>query len=98
MGVRRVMTGGPVVLVGVMSVLNTLAAMRAAVISTAKQVPRRQLAAIAATIVILVAILLLVPRPGAVQLRDWATSVGPWFPLAFLAAHIVVTVFLFPRR
>ena len=49
------------------------------------------------TIVILVAILLLVPRPGAVQLRDWATSVGPWFPLAFLAAHIVVTVFPFPR-
>lgn len=31
------------------------------------------------------------------QLRDWATSVGPWFPLAFLGAHIVVTVFPFPR-
>ena len=31
------------------------------------------------------------------QLRDWATSLGPWFPLAFLAAHIVVTVFPFPR-
>lgn len=30
-------------------------------------------------------------------MRDWATSVGPWFPLAFLAAHIVVTVFPFPR-
>jgi uncharacterized membrane protein YdjX (TVP38/TMEM64 family) len=29
--------------------------------------------------------------------RDWAASVGPWFPLAFLAAHIVVTVFPFPR-
>ena len=37
------------------------------------------------------------PLPTAVQLRDWATSVGPWFPLAFLAAHIVVTVFPFPR-
>lgn len=35
--------------------------------------------------------------PTALQLRDWATSVGPWFPLAFLAAHIVVTVFPFPR-
>jgi uncharacterized membrane protein YdjX (TVP38/TMEM64 family) len=94
---RRVITGLPVVLVGVKSVVSTLAALRTAVISTAKQVPRRQMAAIAATIVILVAILLLVPRPGAVQLRDWATSVGPWFPLAFLAAHIVVTVFPFPR-
>src|ERR1700754_1909883 len=87
----------PVVLVGVKPVVNALAALRAAVISTAKQVPRRQLAAIAATIVILVAILLLVPRPGAMQLRDWATSVGPWFPLAFLVAHIVITVFPFPR-
>jgi uncharacterized membrane protein YdjX (TVP38/TMEM64 family) len=84
-------------LVGVKSVVSTLAAVRTAVISTAKQVPRRQMAAIAATIVILVAILLLVPRPGAVQLRDWAASVGPWFPLAFLAAHIVITVFPFPR-
>ena len=50
-----------------------------------------------AAIAILVAIALLVPLPTAVQLRDWATSVGPWFPLAFLAAHIVVTVFPFPR-
>jgi uncharacterized membrane protein YdjX (TVP38/TMEM64 family) len=32
-----------------------------------------------------------------VQLRDWATSVGPWFPLAFLGAHIIVTVLPFPR-
>jgi uncharacterized membrane protein YdjX (TVP38/TMEM64 family) len=81
----------------VKAVVRTLVALRAAVISTAKQVPRRQLVAIASTIVILVAILVAVPRPGAVQLRDWATSVGPWFPLAFLAAHIVITVFPFPR-
>jgi uncharacterized membrane protein YdjX (TVP38/TMEM64 family) len=81
----------------VKSVVNTLAVLRGAVIWTVKQVPPRQLAAIAATIVILVAILLLVPRPGATALRDWATSVGPWLPLAFLAAHIVVTVFPFPR-
>ena len=79
------------------SVVSTLAALWAAVVSTAAQVPRRQLAAITLTIVILVAILVLVPRPGAMQLRDWATSMGPWFPLAFLAAHIVVTVFPFPR-
>ena len=46
---------------------------------------------------ILIAVAVLVPLPTAVQLRDWATSVGPWFPLAFLAAHIVVTVFPFPR-
>jgi uncharacterized membrane protein YdjX (TVP38/TMEM64 family) len=79
------------------SVVSTLGALRAAVISTAAQVPRRRIAAMAAAIVILVAIALLVPLPTAVQLRDWATSVGPWFPLAFLGAHIVITVFPFPR-
>ena len=79
------------------AVVNTLRALRAAVIATASQVPRRRIAVLTATIVILVAIALLVPLPTAVQLRDWATSVGPWFPLAFLAAHIVVTVFPFPR-
>ena len=52
---------------------------------------------IAAAIVTLVAVALLVPLPTAVQLRDWATSMGPWFPLAFLAAHILVTIFPFPR-
>ncbi len=51
----------------------------------------------ATAIVILVAVAVWVPLPSAVQLRDWATSVGPWFPLAFLAAHIVITVFPFPR-
>jgi uncharacterized membrane protein YdjX (TVP38/TMEM64 family) len=50
-----------------------------------------------AMIAILVAVALLVPLPSAVELRDWSTSVGPWFPLAFLAAHIVVTVLPFPR-
>ncbi|MDT5081296.1 MAG: hypothetical protein QOJ80_5933 [Mycobacterium sp.] len=52
---------------------------------------------IAALIVILVAFGLLAPLPSAVQLRDWATSVGPWFPAAFFVAHVVVTVLPFPR-
>jgi uncharacterized membrane protein YdjX (TVP38/TMEM64 family) len=78
-------------------VVSTLRTVRAAVMATASQVPRRRILTITAAIVILVAVALLVPLPTAVQLRDWATSVGPWFPLAFLAAHIVVTVFPFPR-
>jgi uncharacterized membrane protein YdjX (TVP38/TMEM64 family) len=52
---------------------------------------------IAALIVILVAFGLLAPLPSAVQLRDWATSVGPWFPVAFFLAHVVVTILPFPR-
>ncbi len=51
----------------------------------------------AALLAVAVALTLLVPLPTAVQLRDWATSVGPWFPAAFLVAHIAVTVLPFPR-
>jgi uncharacterized membrane protein YdjX (TVP38/TMEM64 family) len=78
-------------------VVSTLRAVRAAIVAAAAQLPRRRVVMLSAAIVILVAVAVLVPLPTAVQLRDWATSVGPWFPLAFLAAHIVVTVFPFPR-
>jgi uncharacterized membrane protein YdjX (TVP38/TMEM64 family) len=81
----------------VKAVVSTLRAIRAAVIATASSVPPRRFFAILAAIVILIAVAVLVPLPTAVQMRDWATSVGPWFPLAFLAGHIVVTVFPFPR-
>ena len=79
------------------AVVSTLRALCAAVMATASTVSPRRFIAILAAIVILIAVAVLVPSPTAVQLRDWATSVGPWFPLAFLAAHIVVTVFPFPR-
>jgi uncharacterized membrane protein YdjX (TVP38/TMEM64 family) len=71
--------------------------LASAVVATARQVPRRRIVLMAAAGAVMVAVALLVPLPTAVQLRDWATSVGPWFPLAFLAAHIVVTVLPFPR-
>lgn len=76
---------------------STWRGARSAVISTARQVSRTRLIVTAVAAVILVAVVLLVPLPTAVQLRDWATSLGVWFPLAFFAAHIVVTVFPFPR-
>lgn len=79
------------------AVVSTFRAVRAAVVATAAQVPTRRLATIATAIVILVAFALLVPLPSAVQLRDWATSLGAWFPLAFFAAHVIVTIFPFPR-
>jgi uncharacterized membrane protein YdjX (TVP38/TMEM64 family) len=81
----------------VKAVVSTLRALRAAVISTASSVPPRRFFAILAAIVILIAVAIVVPLPTAVQMRDWVTSVGPWFPVAFLVAHIVVTVFPFPR-
>ncbi|WP_006244738.1 TVP38/TMEM64 family protein [Mycolicibacterium tusciae] len=79
------------------TVVNTLRAVCSSVAATASAVPRRRVFAILAVIVILVAVALLVDLPTAVQLRDWAKSVGPWFPLAFLGAHAVVTVFPIPR-
>lgn len=78
-------------------VVSTVRAVCGAIVTTAAQLPRRRVVLLATAIVILVAVAVLVPLPTAVQLRDWATSVGPWFPLAFLAAHIVVTIFPFPR-
>lgn len=87
----------PVLLEAVNAVVNTLRGLRATVKSTVSAVPPWRFAAILAGIVILVAIAYLVPLPTAIQLRDWATSLGAWFPLAFLGAHIVVTVFPFPR-
>ncbi|MCV7422854.1 TVP38/TMEM64 family protein [Mycobacterium yunnanensis] len=78
-------------------IVSTLGAVRRSIASTAAQVPRRKLVAIVAAVVILVAVASFVPLPTAVQMRDWATSAGPWFPLVFFLAHVVVTIFPFPR-
>jgi uncharacterized membrane protein YdjX (TVP38/TMEM64 family) len=78
-------------------ITDMLRTVASAVATTARQVPRRRIAMTTITVVILIAVALFVHLPTAVQLRDWATSAGPWFPLAFLAAHIVVTVLPFPR-
>jgi len=48
-------------------------------------------------ITVLVAMATWFPLPTPVQMRDWAESVGPWFPLTFFVAHIVVTVVPVPR-
>ncbi|WP_232375462.1 TVP38/TMEM64 family protein [Mycolicibacterium baixiangningiae] len=79
------------------AVVRALRVARATVAAVALQVPRRRLVALAVAIVTLVALAWWVPLPNALELRDWATSVGAWFPLVFLAAHIVVTTFPFPR-
>ncbi|TRW83239.1 TVP38/TMEM64 family protein [Mycolicibacterium sp. 018/SC-01/001] len=78
-------------------VVSALRTVPATLRATLRTVPRTRLLAMVGTTVILVAVVVLVPLPTALQLRDWATSLGAWFPLAFLAAHVVVTVFPFPR-
>lgn len=76
---------------------DALRALGAAVVASARQAPKRRLLLTGGVMAILVAVALLVPLPSAVELRDWAMSVGPSFPLAFLAIHIVVTTLPFPR-
>jgi uncharacterized membrane protein YdjX (TVP38/TMEM64 family) len=76
---------------------DTLRGVASTVVATARQLSGRRIIGTGVAIAILVAVALLVPLPTAVQLRDWATSAGPWFPLAFLAVHIAVTVLPFPR-
>ena len=78
-------------------IADTLRPLGSLVVATARQVSTRRLVLTGAVTVALVAVALLVRLPTAVELRDWSTSMGPWFPLAFLAAHIVVTVLPFPR-
>ncbi|BBX73807.1 TVP38/TMEM64 family protein [Mycobacterium shinjukuense] len=65
--------------------------------AAARQLSLPRVVGTVAGITALLAVALLVPLPTAVQLRDWATSVGPWFPVAFLLVHVVATVVPFPR-
>nr|WP_236721699.1 TVP38/TMEM64 family protein [Prescottella equi] len=39
----------------------------------------------------------MVPHPSIEQIRSWAESVGPLFPLVFLLVHVVVTIAPVPR-
>jgi|GEM_PF-100730 len=76
---------------------DTLRPLGSALVATARQVSTRRLMLTAVVVIALVAVALLVRLPSAVELRDWSTSMGSWLPLAFLGAHIVVTVLPFPR-
>jgi uncharacterized membrane protein YdjX (TVP38/TMEM64 family) len=78
-------------------IADALRALGSAVVAAVRPVSTRRLVLTGTVIAILVAVALLVRLPSAVQLRDWSMSMGPWLPLAFLAAHIVVTVLPFPR-
>ncbi len=68
-----------------------------ALVATARQLSGPRTIATVVGITVLIVLATCFPLPTPVQMRDWAESVGPWFPLAFLAAHIVVTVVPVPR-
>jgi uncharacterized membrane protein YdjX (TVP38/TMEM64 family) len=77
--------------------ISTLSNAGSAISATARQVSRTRLVLTAVGAAAVVTLVLLVPLPTAVQLRDWAAAARPWFPLAFLCTHVVVTVLPFPR-
>ncbi|ETZ67868.1 hypothetical protein L841_1987 [Mycobacterium sp. MAC_080597_8934] len=78
-------------------IAETLRDLGCAIGAAARGVSRSRIAWTVAGITALVVLASLIPLPSPVQMRDWAQSVGPWFPLAFLLAHIVVTVVPVPR-
>jgi uncharacterized membrane protein YdjX (TVP38/TMEM64 family) len=99
---KQVIHSGPVTL-GVVEdpatskIRLTLRDLASATGGAGRQLARPRALATVAVITILLAVAVWVPLPSAMQLRDWAQSMGPWFPLAFLTAHIVVTVAPIPR-
>jgi uncharacterized membrane protein YdjX (TVP38/TMEM64 family) len=77
--------------------ISALRRVGAALAVTARQVSRTRIVLSALAVVAIIAIVVAVPLPTAVQMRDWASAMGAWFPIAFLGAHVVVTVLPFPR-
>ena len=65
--------------------------------AAARQLSRPRVVASVVGITVLIAAATWIPLPSPVRMRDWAESVGPWFPLAFLVAHVVVTIVPVPR-
>lgn len=76
---------------------DTVRGIATATVAAARQASLPRLLATVVGITVLIAVVWLVPLPTAVEMRDWARSLGPWFPLAFWAVHTVVTVPPFPR-
>jgi uncharacterized membrane protein YdjX (TVP38/TMEM64 family) len=76
---------------------ETLRDLGCAISAAARQVSRSRIAWTVVGITVLAVLASWIPLPSPVQLRDWTESVGPWFPLAFLVAHIVMTVVPVPR-
>lgn len=75
----------------------TLRELGCALGAAARQLSRPRAIATVAGITALIVVATWLRMPTPVQMRDWAESVGPWFPLAFLGTHVVATVVPIPR-
>ncbi|OBG33179.1 hypothetical protein A5672_24700 [Mycobacterium alsense] len=78
-------------------IAETLRDVGCALRAAARRLSRPRALATVAGITALIVAATWLPLPSPLQMRDWAESVGPWFPLAFLGAHVVATVVPVPR-
>lgn len=78
-------------------ITETLRDLGCAIGAAARGVSRSRIAWTVVGITALVVLASWLPVPSPAQMRDWAHSLGPWFPLAFLIAHAVATVVPIPR-
>ncbi|MEU2003139.1 TVP38/TMEM64 family protein [Rhodococcus sp. NPDC019627] len=62
-----------------------------------RRLGNRRVIGVAALAIVLVVVAVVAPHPSVLQIREWAQSVGPAFPLVFFVAHALVTIFPFPR-
>lgn len=60
-------------------------------------VPRHNAIALAALVSVFVAAWVLLDVPPLSTLREWADTLGPWFPVVFWLLYILITQFPIPR-
>lgn len=60
-------------------------------------VPRRNAIALAVLVAAFVAAWVLLDVPPLSTLREWADTLGPWFPIAFWLLYVLITQFPIPR-
>lgn len=71
--------------------------MRRTTEATVRLLRNRRVVLLLLLAVALFAVATLAPHPAPQQIRDWADSVGPIFPVVFFVVHALVTVAPFPR-
>ena len=60
-------------------------------------VPRHNAIALAALVSVFVAAWVLLDVPPLSTLREWADTLGPWFPVVFWLLYVLITQFPIPR-
>jgi uncharacterized membrane protein YdjX (TVP38/TMEM64 family) len=82
---------------GLSAVASSLWRFSARTARTAKGISRTRLIGALVLVAAAAAAVAFVPLPTTDEMRGWARELGPFFPAAFLLAHVVVTVFPIPR-